>query len=58
MAEPPNAAEDLVASQQINKKQMGGGLYQSLLKIMAQMKTRRNKRSVSKKHVSKQTRRH
>ena len=58
MAEPPNAAEDLVASQQINKKQMGGGLYQSLLKIMAQMKTRRNKRSVSKKRVSKQTRRH
>ena len=55
MAEPPNAAEDLVTSQQINKKQMGGGLYQSLLKIMAQMKTRRTR---GKKRSSKQTRRH
>lgn len=56
--EPPNAAEDLVASQQVNKRQMGGGLYQSLLKIMAQMKTRRNKRSDGKKRGHKQTRRH
>lgn len=53
MAEPPNAAEDLVTSQQVTKKQMGGGLYQSLLKIMAQMKTRRRGRS----HKRKQTRR-
>ena len=52
-AEPPNAAEDLVTSQQTNKKQMGGGLYQSLLKIMAQMKTRR-----VRSHKRKQTRRH
>jgi hypothetical protein len=52
-AEPPNAAEDLVTSQQINKKQMGGGLYQSLLKIMAQMKTRRHR-----VRGKKQTRRH
>jgi len=52
-AEPPNAAEDLVTSQQVNKKQMGGGLYQSLLKIMAQMKTRRHR-----VRGKKQTRRH
>jgi hypothetical protein len=55
MAEPPNAAEDLVTSQQVNKKQMGGGLYQSLLKIMDQMKTRRAR---SHKRSKKQTRRH
>jgi len=52
-AEPPNAAEDLVTSQQVNKKQMGGGLYQSLLKIMTQMKTRRHR-----VRGKKQTRRH
>jgi hypothetical protein len=55
MVEPPNAAEDLVTSQQVNKKQMGGGLYQSLLKIMAQMKTRRAR---GHKRSKKQTRRH
>ena len=52
-AEPPNAAEDLVTSQQTNKKQMGGGLYKSLLKIIDQMKTRR-----VRSHKRKQTRRH
>jgi hypothetical protein len=52
---PPNTAEDLVTSQQTNKKQMGGNLYQSLLKIMNQMKTRRSR---GKKRGSKQTRRH
>ena len=57
MADPPNAADDLVNSQQV-KKQMGGGLYQSLLKIMAQMKTRRSKHKSSKKRGNKQTRRH
>lgn len=52
-AEPPNAAEDLVTSQQTNKKQMGGGLYKSLLQIIDQMKTRR-----VRSHKRKQTRRH
>jgi len=52
-AEPPNAAEDLVTSQQTNKKQMGGGLYKSLLQIIDQMKTRR-----VRSHKHKQTRRH
>lgn len=58
---PPSAVEDLVTSQKPNQKQMGGNLYRSLLKIMAQAtsskkNTRRRYRPVYRGRTLKKSR--
>ena len=42
--QPPSILDDLVQSQQQNRKQMGGNLYRSLLNIVRQTKKRSHKR--------------
>ena len=42
--QPPSILDDLVQSQQQNRKQMGGNLYQSLLNIVRQTKKRSHKK--------------
>ena len=42
--QPPSILDDLVQSQQQNRKQMGGNLYQSLLNIVRQTRKRSHKK--------------
>ena len=42
--QPPSILDDLVQSQQQNRKQMGGNLYRSLLNIVRQTKKRSHKK--------------
>jgi thiol-disulfide isomerase/thioredoxin len=42
--QPPSILDDLVQSQQQNRKQMGGNLYRSLLNILRQTKKRSHKK--------------
>jgi hypothetical protein len=48
--QPPSILDDLVQSQQQNRKQMGGNLYQSLLNIVRQTKKRDGKRRITRRH--------
>ena len=48
--QPPSILDDLVQSQQQNRKQMGGNLYQSLLNIVRQTKKRDGKRRMTRRH--------